>query len=42
MRQTGLVVRDYDFDDYNDYRTLSDDKKRRLLAYMNMLQNTKE
>ncbi len=25
-----------------DYRQLSDAKKRRLLAYMNMLQNTKE
>lgn len=25
-----------------DYRELSDAKKRRLLAYMNMLQNTKE
>ena len=26
----------------SDYRALSDTKKRRLLAFMNMLKNTKE
>ena len=32
----------YSIDNNVDYQELSDTKKKRLLAYMNMLQNTKE